>query len=331
MRDNAAVPAGLPMYFGDFGGILVPDAFTPDFFSFAEKAAAAVSSSCFRSCMEEMLKKLPAMKLTTVTLRGRTVQCVRSQALHYMVAGHLALAKILGSQYHYMGMNDGALAMFAAEICRDNDLHCHITLSRELSDDEMLRRALKELGAEVDDTTCGKLYNRPQAYAFQRYLGDRANSGFIPVGANLGAYPYPALSGYFAGLWGDALRKLAAMPDTVAVTMLHGNAAVGAFRAYPDCRRVTVEQPVCQQYHGEFCGCSLLMTRTAAPREFSITLAPELTEQWRMAKVIRLGAEDYCEAAPEAGLSSEAVRAVELMARRLPEAKYILLVEGENE
>ena len=331
MQQNVAALAGLPMHFGDFGGILVPDAFTPDFFSFAARADRVVRSEEFKACMAVMLEKVPAMEVVTAEVNGKTVQSVRSQALYYMVAGHLALETLLESRYHYTGMTDEKLACFAAEICREHGMHCLITLDRRLSEDAALKERLAALGAEIDDATCAKLYDRPQAYAFQRYLGDREHSGFIPVGTSLGAYPYPALGGYFGSMWGEKLRTAVKKPDLVAATMLHGNAAVAAFRAFPDCRLATVEQPICQQYHGEFCGCSLLMVRTAKPREYSVTIAPELADMWRMAKVVRLGTEDYCEASPEAGLSASAVRAVDIISRRLPEAEHILVVEGEDE
>ena len=332
MQQHATTPVPLPMYFGDFGGIFVPDAFTPDFFDFARFAGACLPGAEFSACLRSMVAGLPPVRTEKATINALHVEIARSQALFYMVAGHLALAKLRGSTFHYLGAEQGEIALFAARLCRENGMHCHITLSSALSQDTQLKETLSALGAEWDGETCEKLYDRPQAYAFQRYLGDRAGSGFIPVGANLGAYPYPALSGYFGGLWGARLRAaLSELPDTVAATMLHGNAAVAAFRAFPDLCRATVERPVCQQYHGEFCGCSLLMARTADSRKYAATLAPELTNLWRMAQVVRLGAEDYCEVPAPDGIRAETARAADIISRRLPEARRVLIVEGENE
>lgn len=331
MQGNTLL-AGLPQYFGDFGGILVPDAFTPDIFTMATEAEIVLNSKEFMPCFKAILTEIPSMKIRHVERDGRHIQIVCSQALYYMVAGHLALSKLRKCKFNFIGCEDADIALFAAKVCQKAEMHCHITLGKTLSNNKKLKEELQSWGVELDDSTCAKLYDRPQAYAFQKYLGNRSDSCFIPVGANLGCYPYPALSGFFGGIWGEKLKDaVEAAPDVVVATMLHGNSAVAAFRAFGTSCLATVEQPICQQYHGEFCGCSMLMVRTAAYREFSVTLAPELTDMWRMARVLRLGAEDYCRGSECDGLSVATNRAIEIVSRRLPETRSLLIVEGENE
>ena len=329
---NELTRPDLPVYFGEFGGILIPDAFTPDVLHFAEEAEALVQTEAFSEAFSKALSFAPAEEIRKETLYGRTFYIVPSRALYYMTAGHIALASLRGTAFNQIGTTDAKIAKFAADACEALGIGLSATLGTALSDDEDLGRYLAEKGVSVDRETCGKLYDRPQAYAFQKYLGNRAESSFIPVGQALGPYPFTALTGLFGGQWGKALRAaMPEVPEAAAATMLQGNAALSVFRAFPECRKITVERPVPQEYHGEFCGASLLMVRPSADHKYAVPLAPEVTDGWRMAEIVRLGAGDYSEAEGTDGISSDTVRAAALIAKRLPELSSVLLVEGQNE
>lgn len=336
MKSTEEKALEIPMYFGDFGGILVPDSFTSDLFILAEDAKRIVQTDAFEAVFADILKDLPEIDIIgPVEREGTTLYTVRSHARFYVVAGHLALAKIKESRRVNIGAEYADIALFAARACDNLGLGCKIALSRDLSEDVALKDSLKQLGCELDDTSCSKHYNQPQPFAFQNYLGSRRDNSFIPCTTDLGPYPFPALSGLFAGLFGNAVREqLDDLQDAVAVTMRHGTAAVAAFRAFSDtpCKLVTIEESICQEYHGEYCGCDTLFVRTAKPAEFSVTLSPEIVNLWRLAKVARIGADNHYEAEEkEEYTSTEVLRTVHLLNQQMPEIKSLLVVEGENE
>lgn len=327
--------SGIQPYFGDFGGMLIPDSFMPDLLAFAGDAKRIVTSDAFETYRRAALEEAPRLASVQAAAReGIAVYAVPSLARYYIAAGHLALAKARETGIVNVGAESEALARFAASACRRLGLSCHMTLSRELSEDVALKDALVKCGCEIDDTTCAKLYNRPEAYAFQRYIGNRLGSGFIPFGAEVGAYPFPALSGLFGELFGrELVETLPQLPDGVAVTMQNGTAAVAVFRALEsaDCARITVEEPVCQEFHGEYCGCATLTVRLSRPTEYHTTICPQLADMWRLAKAVRLGCDSYYTAEAEDGLSAAACRAAHLVRERMPELGSLLIVEGEDE
>lgn len=322
-------------YFGDFGGMLIPDSFMPDLLAFAEDARQIVVTDAFETWRRKALEGVAAPVLAHAgEQEGVMLYLAPSRARYYVAAGHLALARVRGTAVVNIGAKSAALARFAAAACSKLGLHGHITLSRSLSSDEALKEELKSYGCALDDTTCVKLYNRPEAYAFQRYIGNRPGSSFIPFGAEVGAYPFPALSGLFGELFGrDLIEQLPSMPDGVAVTMQSGTAAVSVFRALENvgCARITVEEPVCQEFHGEYCGCVTLSVRFSRPTEYHTVICPQLADMWRVAGVRRLGCDNYYQAKAEGGVSAAARRAAHLVRARLPEIRSLLIVEGEHE
>lgn len=331
---NKMQKVDLQKYFGDFGGMLIPDSFIPDLYKLAEEAKEMIKGEEFRRYYRILTESLPPMIFIKDKTDELQVTRVPSQALYYIVSGYIAFARAKGSQYNYVGVDTKEMAAFVAESCQKLNLGCSIILEKSLANETQLIQKLRKCGAEIDGETCARLYNRPQAYAFQKYLGNRQESSFIPVGTHLGPYPFPALGEIFAGEFGRKVRDhMGEVPDVVAATMLHGNAAVAAFAGYrgTSCRLVTVEGPMCQEYNGEFCGCSLLMARPAEPSEYAVTLCPQISNMWRMAEAIRLGTESYIEGEAAKTMTAASARAIRLINLRIPEAKRILIVEGENE
>ena len=323
----------LDRYFGEFGGILVPDAFTPEILNFAKEAEIIIPGKQFKECFETIVNDIDDPEVRIINDGNIKFYIVNSQAFYWMTAGHIALACARGSKYNHIGIENADIARFVARQFKKFGMTCTITLSAELSANKNLIYELEKIGASVDSTTCVKLYNRPQAYAFQKYLGNRTESSFIPVGTNLGPYPFPALSGLFGGQWGKKIESIIGKDniEMVCATMLHGNAADAILRGFSGKKFATIEKPICQEYTGEFCGCLLLMVRTAAYNEYSITICPKVADMWRKAESMRLGAADYREFDAAAGISATTTRAINLIKSNVPDVKSVLVVEGENE
>ena len=305
-------------YFGDFGGLILPDAFSVEIHTLAEDAARILPTDEFNDCFASIVGRLPEPEIR----KEGGASVVRSQAKYYIAAGHIALAACRGIVKLAISSLDDGVLRFAAAVCRDLGKNLYVALSAQQSADETLKQDLKDLGCEVDDASCAKLYDHPHMYSFQRFIGDRANTAFIADGANLGCYPFPALSGLFASRFGYAVReKLGETPAVVAATMRSGSAAVAAFRAFRDagCRFVTVEEPICQQMYVDGYGSAILSVRPAGSSKYNHTIAAELCNMWRMAEVVRLGTENYSHAA------TATERALHLIAERLPEHGALLL------
>lgn len=316
-------------YFGDFGGMILPDAFSIELHTLADDAKRILPTEDFQSLFETLLSRIPFSELRTKqTSDDGTVTLVKSQAKYYIVAGHIALAKCRGiAKLSLASENDGVLR-FAAEISNDMGFQLSVFLSSRQATDETLVKDLTDFGASVDAISCVNLFDRPHMYAFQKFVGDREGTAFLADGAEVGCYPFPALSGLFASRFGMELRsRLPRRPDAVAATIQNGNGAVAAFRAFKDdaCQFITVEEPVCQQFYVDSYGGATLSVRTAASGKHNNNLAGELCNLWRMAKVIRLGAENYTKT------EQPTDRALMLIKERLGSYQSLLLVEGENE
>lgn len=316
-------------YFGDFGGMILPDAFSIELQDLIDDAKRLIPTTEFSTTFQRLAAMLPVPVLERRTLAGRNAAVVvKSQARYYIAAGHLALAACRKIGQASIGSSSDELLIYAAKASGELGIRLSVYLDRRQSGDGALKKALVEEGAVVDDTSCAKLYDRPYMYAFQQFIGNRAGSAFIADGAELGCYPFPALSGLFAEKFGETVRELLDQtPDTVAATIQNGNAALAAFRAFRDvdCRRITVEEPACQQFYADSYGSAMLSVRRAAGTGYNDNIAAELCNMWRMAEVVRLGAENYTRAA------DATERALLLIGRKLPACALLLLLEGEDE
>ncbi|MBQ6058520.1 MAG: hypothetical protein IJL39_00460, partial [Clostridia bacterium] len=171
------------------------------------------------------------------------------------------------------------------------------------------------------------------SYAFQKFNADVVGGTWIPYSTTVGPYPFPALGRLFAAEFGKKLAAILDHPDAIVATMQNGESAVAAFAGYENSGAtfVTVEEPVCQEFHGDYSGCLLLYMRYARKTEYSIAVSPIIANMWRMAKAIRLGADSYLEAEACDGICSASMRAFKLVSERLPDVASMIIVEGENE
>jgi tryptophan synthase beta subunit len=284
-------------YYGDFGGIFVPDSFTPDLDRLAGKAGEIVLSDSFEKSLKTGLKALgiSGIKLKQFDIKGGCkVSHTFSQAEYFNIAGQTALGAELKAELLVCGADSEGLALAFARANRALNTRGLIFLNRQMGENADLVSQLEELSCEVDTQTCKELFNVPQMYAFQRYMENRNNRHFVPLQANIGPYPFPALVGYFANLYGRKLvGSLTSIPSYCVIPIKTGTNALGVFNALSssEYKLVTVEEPVVQECHGAFCGNFTLFTRMDAGGD-ATAICPQLGDWWRKGKVTRLGCDN---------------------------------------
>jgi len=327
----------LEQYFGDFGGFFVADPFTPALFDLADRAQDALGSDTFKQAYAKALRAmdLPETKVDRVVLRdGRILLRTRSYARHFNVAGQIALAATLGAQQVTAGPESREMALAVAKVSQMLNLPASLVLNRSLGVDENLVEQLKGMGCEVDTAKCAELFDLPPMYAFQAYIANPVERYFIPLDANVGPYPYPALVGRFAAAFGERLRDaLSEVPSCCVVPITTGTNAIGVFRTLLSngCTLVTVERPFAQERRDVYCGALTMVTTSAGG---DTILSPELVNWWRMGSVIRLGGDHLGTVSNEVvqgvDLPVEALRAVALTLDRV-DCAALLVVEDTNE
>ncbi len=324
-------------YYGDFGGIFVPDSFTPDIDTLVKRSYVSLASKSFNDNFEKIIATLgaSAIDLQRVTLaNGKKIVHTSSKAELWNIAGQVALGLEHGAKLLAAGTGTPSLAMAFAKACHSMNIKGLLFLNRELSGDKELITCLEKLDCDVDCKICSELFNVPNMYAFQKFMENRQDRYFVPIEANVGPFPFPSLTGYFAGLYGEKLLSiLPSVPECCVVSITSGTNAVGVFTALASsgCKLVTVEEPVAQENHCVYCGDFTLMTRMADSKAESEAICPELVNWWRMGKVIRLGCDHFGDVPggdlDSTSLSKKSVRASALAFERIG-CKEMLVVEA---
>lgn len=290
-------------WFGDFGGGFCADDITNyDQEQLARRLAGHLSRPEFQPMFSNMLELvLPAgpRKITPFDLAdGTRLYCAENLSWYYNLAGQLTLARLEGKRKLCAGTRDDRECLVLARAARTLEMELTLVLSRSQARKPALIEELRALGSLVDDTTCVKWPDSPYAYAM--YRCESSADVYVPtLEANFGPYPCPSLTGLLAGIFGTELRaRTAPLPiDGVVVPIVTGTGAVGVLQPWledgSDAALMTVERPICEEYHVTDMGTYTLATRSAESEEPNTTLCPEMVSWWRGAKVARLGADHY--------------------------------------
>jgi len=285
----------LSIYFGDFGGNDCINDFdfarkNPNIKQIQEIITGDEFEKEFRKILSTLLPEGIAVK-TNHTKGGQVLHVVPANAKLYNIAAQLALAKLKGKKGVFLGTYLKDIAKMTARACQIHGISIRIMLGRDLCGDSALIKDLKSLGAEVDSTTCVDYFDLPYAYSEEPFIPE-PEFHVIPIEANYGVYPKPALAGMFAGLFGkDVLDRLGKIPECCVVPITTGTEAIGMFKALMNttCRLATTEELIAQEFHLIDTGAYTLSTRSSDKEQMNTTLCPELVAWWRQAKVMRLG------------------------------------------
>ena len=330
--------AQLRTWFGDFGG----DAAIGDTNALLQGGlAAAVEGALadprfeteFRGALAALGQDSPIGIAEYRTAAGTRVRIAPGLGVVYNIAGQLAVARLLGRNRIFAGSKDEQVVRLLAGGTAALGLHLKVILGRALSADRALVDELRSAGVEVDDHTCVEAFDLPESYVEEPFAGP-VPGWVMPLLANSGSAPMPAIAGTMAALYGAELAAgLDGLPSAIAAVTTDGTNALGALKEFlgSDCLLATVEDPVAQEFHIIDHGCYTLSVRRAAGSGPNLSLCPELVDLWRKGRVQRLGCDRLTgvESAElrALGLDPVAARAAVLTVEATG-ATDILIVEG---
>lgn len=324
----------LKKYFGDFGGNIDMSDFetamlSPD----VAGIRALIESDEFARAFREILPLVcGGFEVRSFDLPGgRTLRVVPALAKRYILAARLAYAKCRGKAGVAIGSDDADTIRLACDAAQKLGFPVKATLSRALSLEGSLAAELRARGVEVDDVSCVELTD--MAYGHAEPHDADPEFCVLELEANYGAWPIPALTGVFAGLYGaDVLDRLGAAPEACVVPITTGTEALAMIKGFSGtgCRLATCEPTVAQELHTIDYFAYTLATRSADEEKPETSICPELADLWRKNKVLRMGCDRILavdvSALEAAGLSGPAKRAAALALEAM-DCKDLLVVE----
>lgn len=294
-----SVEPKLEMEFGKFGGMYVPDPFSPALEALAEKVEKTFASEEFLKNREAVLEALgtevPALE-EVGEIKNASVYKLCAPVFELILSGYLALAKTLELTPSFAGLNAARLDTFV-KAAAALDLKAYIALSKELSQDAALVAKLEKAGHKVENTKCVELFDDAILYAFQYFISNINNSMYVPDEANSGPYPLPSLTAAFMAGMTKVVKK--AMDEVfkgelaaILASGFPGSGALAAFKACDNCdaRLISVEPAFEIDRDDCYCG---VYTKVVKVGEEERILCPELVSLWETSEVDRVYADDF--------------------------------------
>lgn len=289
----------LDMEFGKFGGMYVPDPFSPVLEDLAKKAIEIVQTTEFIENRKKVLNVLDISipEITKVgDIKDAEVYKIQSPVFPLILSGYLALANILDRTPSFAASDENKLDMFvrSAEFL---GLKVYVALDKRLSQKTALVEKLVKAGHTVDSKKCVELFDDPILYAFQYFISNINNALYVPVDANSGPYPFPSLTVEFTTGFKKVLEDIAAKQFDNKLSALlacayPGTSAVAAYRFCDDCdtRLISVEPAFEFDRNDCYCG---IFTKVVKVGEEERILCPELVYSWETGEVDRVFADDF--------------------------------------
>lgn len=329
----------LKTWFGDFGGdacISDTDLLLKE--ELSNKVETVLNSPDFENVFRKMLKivgkNTEIMIQRYKTTDGTVIQVAPDLSTSYNIAGQLAVAQLLGKSRIYIGSGDKAIIRIVSDSCLVLGLELSVILGRKLCKDRSFVNELQSAGVHINDTICVESLDLPESYVERPFM-DPLPGWVMPLKANYGAAPRPAIVGMLSGLYGvDLVATLDKQPDCIIALMKDGTSALGALKAFVDTDITlgTVEDTIAQEYHICDYGCYTLAVRSADEEESNTSLCPEIINLWRKGRVLRMGCDRITPVNTRElemlGMTKKTARAAAL-AMEQTAAKHILIVEGK--
>jgi tryptophan synthase beta chain len=237
-------------YFGEFGGMFVPETLMTALHELNEEYAKARRDPRFAEDLKMLLREyagrptaLTFADRLTETLGGAKIYLKREDLLHTgahkinNALGQVLLAKRMGKNRVIAETGAGQHGVATATVCAKFGLRCRVYMGAV----DMKRQALnvarmKFLGAEVMPVEAGqKTLKEAISEAMRDWVTNVRDTHYI-LGSALGSHPYPMMVRDFQRVIGDEARaqileKEGKLPDLLVACVGGGSNAIGLF--YP--------------------------------------------------------------------------------------------------
>ncbi len=248
-RASEAIPDGRG-YFGQFGGMFVPETLMTALHELTEEYGAARKDPQFQADLKKLLQEyagrptpLTFADRLTEKLGGARIYLKREDLLHTgahkinNALGQVLLARRMGKTRVIAETGAGQHGVATATVCAKFGIQCRVYMGAV----DMKRQALnvarmKFLGAEVIGVEAGqKTLKEAISEAMRDWVSHVRDTHYI-LGSALGSHPYPMMVRDFQRVIGDEAREqiLAAegkLPDLLVACVGGGSNAIGLF--YP--------------------------------------------------------------------------------------------------
>lgn len=293
------VEPDLKMEFGKFGGMYVPDPFSPALEKLAKRASEVVATTEFIKYRTQVLDSL-AVEVPTIIkvgeIKNAEVFKIKAPIFELVISGYLALAKCLELKPSFAAFDEKKLRILVKG-AETLDLKAYLALSKKLAQNTQLIEQFQKSGQDVDARKCVELFDDPILYAFQYFISNIGNALYVPSAANSGPYPFPSLTISFASgftkIVKEYLKKeFAGSPAAILAASYPGTSAIAAFKACENCdaRLISVEPAFEFDRYDCYCG---QFTKVVKVGEEERVLCPELVFAWESSEVDRVYANDF--------------------------------------
>ena len=238
-------------FFGEFGGMFVPENFKPVLRKLDEEFEKAIKDENFEKEVYELLKEYSgrptplyfAKRLTEHYGKGKIYlkrEDLNHTGAHKInnVIGQCLLAKRMGAHKVIAETGAGQHGVATATVAALLGLECEIFMGetdmfRQRSNVDIMRL----LGAKVNSVSQGTKTLADACDAAIEYLLNHADEVFYVLGSAVGPHPYPKMVHAFQSVISvesrqQILEKEGRLPDYVVACIGGGSNAIGAFAAY---------------------------------------------------------------------------------------------------
>ncbi len=244
-------------FFGEFGGMFVPENFKPVLFRLDEEFEKALHDETFEKEVYDLLKDYSgrptplyyAKRLTEHYGKGKIYlkrEDLNHTGAHKInnVIGQCLLAKRMGAKKVIAETGAGQHGVATATVAALLGLECEVFMGET---DIFRQRTnvdrMKLLGAKVNSVTQGTKTLADACDAAIEYWLNHSDEVFYVLGSAVGPHPYPKMVHYFQSLISvetrqQILEKEGRLPDYVVACVGGGSNAVGMFAAFLEDEKV---------------------------------------------------------------------------------------------
>ena len=224
------------LWYGQYGGCFIADAFSISCDDYYQAYQTVTDSADFAEEYAALCRLFADVKFAFEKAGGDLVLC-RTSEIPYPILGTALLTKKLGRKKALCGVRYADEAELCARVCAYLGVNLKLFLAKGLSGIPSLLSYLRALGAECETQSCKELFDLPEMYAFQEWVGSPESACIINCRSNAGAFPQTNIATDFSKEFGEKLKaemekNRYADVNCIVAPAISGSYALSVFKAF---------------------------------------------------------------------------------------------------